>query len=51
MQKCILKGSYTVTSDALVKMVAVHKRLQKAVTVDEEVKKLLFGNRRIYASE
>ena len=51
MQKCILKGSDTVASDALVKMVAVHKMLQKAVTVDEEVKKLLFGNRRIYASE
>jgi len=51
IQKCILKGSDTVAADALIKMVAVHKRLQKAVTVDEEVKKLLFGNRRRYASE
>ncbi|MCD6225114.1 MAG: acyl-CoA thioesterase, partial [Deltaproteobacteria bacterium] len=51
IQRCILKENDAVAADALVKMVAVHKRLQKAVIVDEEVKKLLFGNRRIYASE
>lgn len=51
IQRCILKESDAVAADALVKMVAVDKKLQKAVTVDEEVKKLLFGNSRIYASE
>jgi thioesterase-3 len=51
MQKCIVKESDTLAADALIKMVAVHKKLQKAVAVDEEVKKLLFGNGRKYVSE
>ena len=51
IQKCILKKSNTVAADAMVKMVAVDKKLQKAVTIDEKIKKIIFGNSRIYALE
>jgi len=51
IQKCILKGSGEVAADALVKMVAVDKKLQRAVTVNEKMQKIIFSGNRIDASE
>ncbi len=51
IQRGILKGSDAVAVDALVKMVAVDRKLQKAVIIDEKIEEIIFGNSRMYASE